>query len=50
MYCTIVGFQDPTKVNPKLLAPFLRKFIKSRYVEVEIRDVENEAMKLTVPS
>jgi Na+/proline symporter len=31
----IFGFQDAKKVNPRLLAPFLRRFIKSEFKEVE---------------
>lgn len=30
MFSFLFGFQDPTEVDPRLLAPFLRKYIKSK--------------------
>lgn len=38
----IFGFQDARKVNPRLLAPFLRRFIKSEFKEISDTDGQGE--------
>jgi solute carrier family 5 (sodium-coupled monocarboxylate transporter), member 8/12 len=40
IFSFIFGFEDAKKVDPKLLAPFLRKYIKSEFVEVASEDHE----------
>jgi hypothetical protein len=40
IYNWFAGFQDPTLVDPRLLAPVLRKYIKSRPVEIELEEKE----------
>jgi hypothetical protein len=42
LYCAITGFEDPSTVNPKLLAPFIRGLYKPKYVEVELEHKDAE--------
>lgn len=38
----IFGFQDPTEVDPRLLAPFMRKFIKSKSKTFTYKDADGK--------
>lgn len=36
------GFQDPTEVDPRLLAPFMRKYIKSKSKTFKYKDADGK--------
>jgi Na+/proline symporter len=38
VFSAFMGFEDPKKVNPRLLAPFMRRFIKSEFKPVSNND------------
>lgn len=50
LYCAVFGFNDPSTVDPKLLAPVIRKYLKPKpnhkddvkYDSVSLDEINNQ--------